>query len=164
MSIKKIDCSNINSNEKNILRLLEEVKDPEIPVLTINDLGILRKIEFIEEEVVITITPTYSGCPAMDMIRDDIVRTLNKYGYDNITINTSLFPAWTTDWMTEKGKKKLKKFGIAPPNKTNCIDTILCPLCSSEQTKLVSEYGSTACKSMYRCETCKEPFCYFKAI
>ena len=145
--------------------LLEQVKDPEIPVLSLHDLGILRNVERIGSGLKVTITPTYSGCPAMDTIRDDIKQLLNRSGYKDVEIKTVLSPAWTTDWMTEEGKSKLLQFGIAPPGKVaESLKSVLCPRCRSAETNLISEYGSTACKSMYQCNACKEPFCYFKAI
>lgn len=145
--------------------LLEQVKDPEIPVLSLRDLGILRNVERMGSKLKVTITPTYSGCPAMDTIRDDIKQLLYQSGYEDVEIKTVLSPAWTTDWMTEEGKSKLQQFGIAPPGKVaESLNSVLCPRCRSTETRLISEYGSTACKSMYQCNVCKEPFCYFKAI
>ncbi|MGZ5287021.1 MAG: 1,2-phenylacetyl-CoA epoxidase subunit PaaD [Flavisolibacter sp.] len=162
------------SEEKKILSLLEEVKDPEIPVLSILDLGIVRQVEASRENdqtfITIIITPTYSGCPAMDVISMDIRLKLIEKGYRNITIRQQLSPAWTTDWMTETGKQKLKAYGIAPPNPKQqfCTDemfreeAVACPRCQSYHTTLISQFGSTACKAMYRCLDCKEAFDYFK--
>ncbi len=148
-----------------IWTLLDEVKDPEIPVLSIRDLGVLRDVEKIKGKVIVTITPTYSACPAMDTIRDDIGTVLAASGFPDSEIKTILSPAWTTDWMSETGKRKLEQFGIAPPGNTNSPEqAIHCPRCQSEETNLISEYGSTACKAMYRCSECKEAFCYFKVI
>ena len=160
-------------DETTIRAILEEVKDPEVPVLSIMDLGVLRKVEIIPEEnnkIIVTITPTYSGCPAMDTIRMDIRLKLLEKGYKNFEIVQSLSPAWTTDWMTEEGKRKLKEYGIAPPNPKPqfCSDEMFveeiveCPRCHSPHTKLVSQFGSTACKSMYVCKECREAFDYFK--
>jgi ring-1,2-phenylacetyl-CoA epoxidase subunit PaaD len=154
-----------------IWQLLEEVTDPEIPVLSILDLGIVRDVKLDDNLLEIIITPTYTGCPAMDMISMNIKLALITHGYKNIKITSILSPAWTTDWMSEAGKKKLKDYGIAPPNpKQATCDTklfaeqeaIQCPVCNSYHTKRISEFGSTACKALYQCQDCKEPFDYFK--
>jgi ring-1,2-phenylacetyl-CoA epoxidase subunit PaaD len=149
---------------KKIWQLLETVADPEVPVLTILDLGIVRDVKINDETVEITITPTYTGCPAMDMIAMNIRLALIENGFTTIKITTVLSPAWTTDWMSEEGKRKLKAYGIAAPNKKFNIpaDGVECPQCDSTNTKLVSEFGSTACKALYQCSDCKEPFDYFK--
>lgn len=151
--------------------------DPEVPVLSVVDLGIIRNVEVKvspfggDLEVAVFITPTYSGCPAMDIIRINIRMALLENGFKNIAINTILSPAWTTDWMTEKGKEKLKAYGIAPPNIKQLVcepdvfqkeEAVQCPHCNSYHTKLISQFGSTACKALYVCEDCKEPFDYFK--
>ncbi len=152
------------------MSLLEKVSDPEIPVLTILDMGLIRDVKIEDQGLEIFITPTYSGCPAMDMIAVDIRAVLQENGYDNVIITTVLTPAWTTDWMSEEGKKKLKKYGIAPPEGT-VIDKstlfaepkkIQCPQCQSRNTIMLSQFGSTACKALYQCKDCKEPFDYFK--
>ncbi len=157
--------------EKKIWRILETVTDPEVPVLTIIDLGIVRDVKINEEQIEIIITPTYSGCPAMDMITMNIRLALLENGYKNIKVTSVLAPAWSTDWMSEAGKIKLKEYGIAPPNskqqvcKTDLFqkeEAIQCPLCNSYHTHRISEFGSTACKSLYQCDECKEPFDYFK--
>ncbi len=153
--------------ENKILSILASVTDPEIPVLTITDLGIVRDIKFdeIEECWEISITPTYSGCPAMDMISTQIRMTLFSNGISNFRIKQQLSPAWTTDWMSDSGKEKLKKYGIAPPNNPDFgipDSPAACPNCGSSNTSLLSEFGSTACKSLYKCEDCLEPFDYFK--
>ncbi len=154
-----------------IWQLLETVMDPEVPVLSVLDLGIVRDIKINKEKVEITITPTYSGCPAMDTISMNIKMVLLENGIKNFEIKTTLSPAWTTDWMTANGKDKLKAFGIAPPNssQTACTpvafqkeNAVQCPRCNSYHTTLISAFGSTACKSLYKCEDCKEPFDYFK--
>ena len=166
-------------DEEKIRGILEEVKDPEVPVLSILDLGILRDVQITSPlcggtgespAVRLTITPTYSGCPAMDVIQMDIRLKLLEKGYKNISIQQSLSPAWTTDWMSEEGKQKLKEFGIAPPNPKQQFCTaemfqqeaVQCPRCDSFHTEVISQFGSTACKSMYRCLDCKEAFDYFK--
>lgn len=155
----------------NLWKLLQDVFDPEVPVLSIVDLGIVREIKLKGEEVEITITPTYSGCPAMDAIKMDIRLKLIEHGYKKIAIVSVLSPAWTTDWMTEAGKQKLKSYGIAPPNSTQIVcdtklfaesEAIPCPCCNSYHTQLISRFGSTACKALYQCLDCKEPFDYFK--
>ena len=154
-----------------IWSILESVVDPEVPVLTVTDLGIIREVKLNEDEVEVIITPTYTGCPAMDMIAMNIRLALIEHGYKNIKITSVLSPAWTTDWMSESGKEKLKAYGIAPPNPKQVVcdtklfaeeEAIQCPLCNSYHTKLISQFGSTACKALYQCLDCKEPFDYFK--
>ncbi len=147
-----------------ILAILAEVTDPEVPVLTITDLGIVRDVKITGDQVEVIITPTYTGCPAMDMIAMNIKLALIEHGFSNIKITSVLSPAWTTDWMSDAGKRKLKEYGIAAPNKKFTIPTdgIGCPRCNSSNTKLISEFGSTACKALYQCRDCKEPFDYFK--
>jgi ring-1,2-phenylacetyl-CoA epoxidase subunit PaaD len=147
-----------------IKKILDQVTDPEIPVLTIADLGIIRDVHLNGDEVEVIITPTYTGCPAMDMIAMNIRMALIENGYQKIKITSVLAPAWTTDWMSEDGKRKLKEYGIAAPDKkfTIPVDGVECPLCNSTNTRLISEFGSTACKSLYQCIDCKEPFDYFK--
>ncbi len=157
-------------DEKQILSILEEVKDPEIPVLSVIDLGIVRAVETINDKIEIAITPTYSGCPAMDVIAMDIRLKLIEKGYRNVSVQQQLSPAWTTDWISEEGKQKLKAFGIAPPNPKQQFCTsemfqqeaVQCPRCNSYHTELISQFGSTACKSIYRCLDCKEAFDHFK--
>lgn len=152
---------------------LSDITDPEIPALNITDLGIVRDIVLSEKqgqpEATIIITPTYSGCPAMDMIAIQIRMVLLSRGIRQITIRHQLSPAWTTDWMTAEGKEKLRTYGIAPPKGKAASLTDLfheeivpCPRCGSEDTQLTSGFGSTSCKALYRCYTCKEPFEYFK--
>lgn len=154
-----------------IWKLMEQVSDPEIPVLTILDMGIVRDIQIDEDgNPEVTITPTYSGCPAMDMIGVEIRAVLQENGFEQANVKTVLSPAWTTDWMSEEGKKKLKAYGIAPPEGTVIDKSVLfaepkaieCPHCGSRNTKMLSQFGSTACKAMYQCQDCKEPFDYFK--
>ena len=162
----------MNTKDK-IWNLLAEIPDPEIPVLSIHDLGIVRNIDEIDNQIVVTITPTYSGCPAMNQFEADIVTTLNKYGYDKVSIVTTYDPPWTTDWLSEEAKKKLQDYGIAPPEqKTTDKNALLvddrksvtCPQCKSTNSKMISQFGSTACKSLYQCNNCMEPFDYFKCI
>ena len=164
-----VNASTISSDA--VWALLEEVTDPEVPVLSIIDLGIVRDVQVSNDKVDIVITPTYSGCPAMDTISLMIRMELLSHGFTHINITQQLSPAWTTDWMTENGKKKLKAYGIAPPNSMHSVcapdlfaaeDAVQCPQCSSWHTRRLSEFGSTACKSLYQCEDCREPFDYFK--
>jgi ring-1,2-phenylacetyl-CoA epoxidase subunit PaaD len=154
------------------------VLDPEVPVLTIEDLGILRSVEDRGEQgdgVTVTITPTYSGCPAMDAIRDDVVAAFHGAGRDDVRVELVLSPAWTTDWMSDEGKRKLLEYGIVPPVPRG-LDrpdqrepvplslTLRCPQCGSPDTRELSRFGSTACKSLWVCNACREPFDHFKAI
>jgi ring-1,2-phenylacetyl-CoA epoxidase subunit PaaD len=158
--------------EAHIWDLLEEVTDPEVPVLSILDLGIVRHVAIEGEHITVTITPTYSGCPAMNTIATDIRLRLLAEGYTQLTIHNQLSPAWTTDWMTSAGRAKLEEYGIAPPIDGTASGHVLnlfgkdtavrCPLCKSEHTHLVSQFGSTACKALYQCDDCREPFDYFK--
>jgi ring-1,2-phenylacetyl-CoA epoxidase subunit PaaD len=149
---------------------LEQVKDPEVPVLSILDLGIVRDVQVnADNDLTVTITPTYSGCPAMDVIGMNIRMALAGRGFRRVNVELQLKPAWTTDWMTETGKEKLKACGIAPPQRLakNGLalfdeDAIPCPHCNSNSTELVSNFGATSCKSLYKCSTCSEPFEHFK--
>jgi ring-1,2-phenylacetyl-CoA epoxidase subunit PaaD len=147
---------------------VESVCDPEIPVLTIADLGVLRDIRPCEGGVEVFITPTYSGCPAMNMIQIDIELALARAGIHPGRVRLVLSPAWTTDWMSEAGRMKLREYGIAPPNKPAGrralfgTEEVSCPRCGSLDTGVLSEFGSTSCKSLWRCQTCREPFDYFK--
>jgi ring-1,2-phenylacetyl-CoA epoxidase subunit PaaD len=155
-----------------IQQILDNIPDPEVPVLTVIDLGIVREVNVISpgKSVEVKITPTYSGCPAMDTIAMNIRMNLLKSGYKDVIITKVLSPAWTTDWMSENGKQKLKSYGIAPPGVGGNDPSVLfadatkvqCPQCNSFNTSLVSEFGSTACKSLYKCNDCSEPFDYFK--
>ena len=156
---------------KKIWNLLSQVNDPELPVLSIVDLAIVRDVKEYDGTIEVIITPTYSGCPAMDVITMDIRAALLSNGIDDFKITTILSPAWTTDWMTEEGKLKLKSYGIAPPTPGQSVcdarmfqleEAIQCPLCNSYNTRMISQFGSTACKSLYQCNDCKEPFDYFK--
>lgn len=158
------------------------VPDPEVPVLTIDDLGVLREVALEEGSVRVTITPTYSGCPAMDTIRADIVSALSEHGYDDVDVALVLSPAWTTDWMSEEGRRKLLDYGVAPPGRgphhgadrstgapasTGPVSLTLslrCPQCGSPDTRELSRFGSTACKSLWVCNACREPFDHFKAL
>jgi ring-1,2-phenylacetyl-CoA epoxidase subunit PaaD len=144
------------------------VVDPEIPVLTIADLGVLRGVAITERGVEVAITPTYSGCPAMGVIALEVELALERAGIGPARVRTVLSPAWTTDWLTEAGREKLAAYGIAPPPRTSSrralfgVECVICPRCGSSDTKLISEFGSTACKSLWRCRLCAEPFDHFK--
>jgi len=146
------------------------VLDPEVPALTIDDLGVLRDVRVDERgHVEVTITPTYSGCPAMDAIRDDVVSALAEDGFDDVSVHTVLAPAWTTDWMSDDGRRKLSEYGIAPPQARGSGPVLValsvrCPQCGSADTRELSRFGSTACKSLWVCGACSEPFDYFKRL
>ncbi|NOT38473.1 MAG: phenylacetate-CoA oxygenase subunit PaaJ [Saprospiraceae bacterium] len=155
-----------NANE--VIQLLSQITDPEIPVINIHELGILRNVTWNNTYYEVTITPTYVGCPAMGMIEMSIRQVLDQYSIP-YKIITSLHPSWTTDWITDIGKFKLKEYGIAPPSTQKRIQNLFegqgiveCPRCNSANTILISEFASTACKSLYKCNECLEPFDYFK--
>jgi len=147
-----------------LFELLNKVCDPEIPVLTLQDLGVLRDISNDDDGITVTITPTYAGCPAMAAMQADIETALAEAGYQQVTVKQSLSPAWTTDWMSDAGREKLRAYGIAPPARPNEPGSIQCPQCGSGEVKLISAFGSTACKALYQCQDCREPFDYFKCI
>jgi len=153
-----------------ILALLGDVVDPEIPILSITDLGIVRDVT-VGERVTVALAPTYSGCPATEVIERSVVDALREHGIENVTIERVLAPPWTTDWISAEGREKLRSYGIAPPAHSVGKRSLLrgerdvaCPRCGSSATTLVSEFGSTACKASYRCGDCLEPFEYFKCI
>jgi ring-1,2-phenylacetyl-CoA epoxidase subunit PaaD len=155
--------------EAAVWEIAATVADPEIPVLTIEDLGVLRAVDIDDDgAVTVTITPTYSGCPAMDAIRDDVITALAMQGYANVRVDLVLAPAWTTDWMSPEGKAKLEEYGIAPPTgqaaagKVSVGLSVKCPQCSSLNTRELTRFGSTSCKALYVCQDCREPFDYFK--
>ncbi|TLP79050.1 phenylacetate-CoA oxygenase subunit PaaJ [Nesterenkonia sphaerica] len=149
-----------------------QVADPEIPVLSIADLGILRAAAATPDGAVVIITPTYSGCPAMETITTDVGAAVRAAGYAEVRVETVLTPAWTTDWMTEDGKRKLREYGITPPSGTAPVRggpvrvglSVKCPRCDSLQTQELARFGSTACKALYQCRSCLEPFDYFKVL
>ncbi|WP_164233228.1 1,2-phenylacetyl-CoA epoxidase subunit PaaD [Microbacterium hydrocarbonoxydans] len=151
-------------------RVAAAVADPEVPVLTIEDLGVLRAVEVDGDAVRVDITPTYSGCPAMDTIRDDVVLALTAAGWAQVDVRLVLSPAWTTDWMSDAGKRKLAEYGIAPPSGRAAVPggpirlalSVRCPRCGSLDTREVSRFGSTSCKALYECRACLEPFDHFK--
>lgn len=153
--------------------VLEQISDPEIPVLSVVDLGMIRGVDLnADDELVVRLTPTYSGCPATDVLKDEIEQAFTTHNLTPVRVVVDLSEAWTTDWMSENGKDKLKKYGIAPPKGPahSCgthialTDGIECPLCQSKKTRLISEFSSTACKALYQCQDCLEPFDYFKCI
>ena len=148
-----------NGSTEHIWTLLNTVPDPEIPVISVVELGVIRDVSFTNKYYNISITPTYSGCPAVKTFTDDIKSCLKENGIHNFKIQLIYSPAWTTNWMTDETKEKLKKYGIAPPSKI-----VICPQCNSKQVILISEFGSTACKAMYKCSNCLEPFEFFKCI
>lgn len=160
--------SHKKQTEKRIWDILGSVNDPEVPVLSVIDLGIVREVKVDDESIEVIITPTYSGCPAMDMIGAHIRKALKENGFENIHLHQQLSPAWTTDWMTDAGKEKLRSYGIAPPLARSLLkkpfekNMILCPHCHSSDITMISEFGSTACKALYKCNECGEPFDYFK--
>jgi len=160
----------ISLSKEQVFQWLSDVPDPEVPVLTITDLGIVRDV-IVGDEVVVELTPTYSGCPATEVIEQSVVEALDRQGIENVRIRRVLSPPWTTDWLTEEGKSKLRAYGIAPPaeggSKRELLHgtrSIACPRCDSTDTSVVSEFGSTACKASYKCNACLEPFEYFKCI
>ena len=155
------------------LDVLRGVMDPEVPVLSIVDLGIVRGAEVTGDTVRVDITPTYSGCPAMRVIEEEVVAALRQAGYSEVTVRTVFQPPWTTDWISEEGRTRLREYGIAPPGRTETATLIqigrgtrrvACPFCGSQDTEVKSEFGSTACKSLHVCHACRQPFEHFKAI
>lgn len=158
--------------EKDLWQILEDVKDPEIPVLSLIDLGVVREVEMNGEVPHVVITPTYSGCPAMLEMENDIKKRLKAEGFEEVEVKTVMTPTWTTDWITEKGRKALQDYGIAPPEQATSDKSALmghpkqvtCPQCQSRNTEMLSQFGSTPCKALYRCIDCREPFDYFKCI
>ncbi|MBX2892026.1 MAG: phenylacetate-CoA oxygenase subunit PaaJ [Saprospiraceae bacterium] len=162
-----------NHNEKinAARRLLDTVCDPEIPVLTVSDLGIVRDVRLLDDDTMeVVITPTYSGCPAMGVIEVNIKAALQEGGFERVRVTTVLSPAWTTDWLSDEGRRKLRAFGIAPPAEATADKKALlgerralqCPHCGSNNTEMLAQFGSTACKALFRCLDCLEPFDYFK--
>lgn len=155
--------------ELKIWNLAATVVDPEVPVVTIEDLGVLRHVKLTDDGgVVVELTPTYSGCPAIDAMRDDVVSVITEAGYARVRVEVVLAPAWTTDWISQVGRDKLEAYGIAPPvpqradGKVNLVLGIRCPRCRSLHTEQTSRFGSTACKALFVCQSCQEPFDYFK--
>lgn len=160
-------------DEEGIREILQEVKDPEIPALSLIELGVLRDVRVDGDRIHIIITPTYSGCPAMKVMRDDIQEKLRSHGFENVEVEEQLSPAWSTDNLTQEGRRKLKEYGIAPPDEEtedkNALipggkTGIQCPQCGSRNSRLINQFGSTACKALHQCEDCGEAFDYFKCL
>jgi len=154
-----------------VIEAVRAVPDPELPVISIADLGILRDVSVYDDRVVVTITPTYSGCPAMESIRADVEAACHDAGYDDVEVKTVLSPAWTTDWITEQGKAALEEYGVAPPHPVSRAGgaigltlAVKCPQCGSLDTREVSRFGSTACKALWSCNSCREPFDHVKTL
>lgn len=161
----------LDAQKENIYQLLNEIPDPEIPVISVTDLGVIRKVEWVDDTLIVSITPTYSGCPAMKQIEQDILKKLTDSGFEKVQVKTVFTPAWTTDWISDDARERLRKYGIAPPqgsaDKSLLTDepkVVHCPQCGSKNTQLTSQFGSTPCKALYKCLDCKEPFDYFKCI
>ena len=158
------------TSENDIWRWLADVPDPEIPVVSVVDLGMVRQVKVCADGVEVDVSPTYSGCPATEVIEDSIVNKLEAEGLAGVTVKRVLSPPWTTDWISESGREKLRAYGIAPPvgsaSKRELMGktAVQCPRCGADQTSVVSEFGSTACKASYKCDECLEPFEYFKCI
>lgn len=157
-------------HKEQIWLLLQTINDPEIPVVSLVEMGIVREVEVQDDSVSVTITPTFSGCPAMRVMQEDIVRVLKANGAKQVQVKTQIAPAWTSDWISEEARRKLKEFGLAPPEKHGGdVQVILfnvprCPRCNSRNTRLQNSFGSTLCRAIYTCNNCKEPFEQFKAI
>ena len=149
-------------SEEQVWAWLEDVPDPEIPVISVVDLGVVRSVSVDDQAVKVVITPTYSGCPAMSVIAMDIETTLSKRGVEHLELQTQIAPTWTTDWLSKKGRARLEEFGIAPPRAAGGPER--CPHCHSQNVEKVSQFGSTPCKAQWRCQDCLEPFDYFKCI
>lgn len=157
---------------EHIIDLLREVKDPEVPVLTIADLGILRGVDINDNFITIIITPTFTGCPAMRTIEEEISNVMRREGFTKYKVRTVLSPPWSSDWITEEGRKQLKEYGIAPPSQSTAthLESLLtgvqkpvtCPFCNSTETSLTSAFGSTPCKALHYCNGCRQPFEEFK--
>ena len=151
-----------------IWQALEGIPDPEIPVVSITDMGMVRDVQVDGERVTVTFTPTFSGCPALHVIRDSIGQAVRDLGVTDVEVKSTLTPPWTTDWMNADARERLRQYGISPPQGHACHahmpEDVVCPRCGSRHTSLISEFGSTACKALYRCDSCREPFDYFKCI
>lgn len=158
-----------NISREEILNSLSGIPDPEIPVISIHELGMLRDVQISGDECIVTITPTYTGCPAMGLIEEQVKEKLHAQGIENVKVEMVYSPAWTTDWMSESAKEKMRQYGISPPQHSACSKTfgeekvsVRCPQCNSSNTQVISQFGSTACKALCKCNSCKEPFEHFK--
>ncbi len=153
-----------------VWEILEEVKDPEIPVVSVVEMGLIRQVALDENQVIVRMTPTFAGCPALQVMRSEIETRLHQAGAENVRVQFTLSPPWTTDWITLEARKKLKDFGLAPPppHRDNfdllLQDTAICPYCNSENTQLKNDFGSTLCRAIYVCKDCKQPFEQFKPV
>jgi len=169
-------ASEVAGSALHVMRILDEVMDPELPAISITDLGIVRDVRVEGSEVIVALTPTYSGCPATEAIERDVLRSLREHGIDRVRIERRLAPAWTTDWITVRGRERLRMHGIAPPRcepgsgivvlsvarEGRELAEVTCPHCSSTNVEELSHFGSTPCKALYRCTSCREPFDYVK--
>ncbi len=157
-------------NLEAIWRALEDVKDPEIPVISVIEMGIVRDVILNNNQVRVVMTPTFSGCPALHVMRQDIARRIKQLGYPEVSVEVRIYPPWRTDWITDEGRKKLKDFGVAPPSiqgdrqGVTFFELSTCPYCDSEKTTLKNNFGPTLCRSIYFCEACQQPFEQFKAL
>jgi ring-1,2-phenylacetyl-CoA epoxidase subunit PaaD len=160
-------------SRERVMEILDEVMDPEVPVISVVELGIIRDVAVSADRVQVTVTPTYSGCPAMKVIEDDIRSALVSAGAESVEVKTTFSPAWTTDWIGAEAREKLRSYGIAPPGPAPATElvtlerrqaAVVCPFCGSSNTRLQSEFGSTACKAIHVCDECRQPFDEFKAI
>lgn len=162
----------MSETKERVFEYLQEVKDPEVPVISVVELGIVRDAVVSGDRVEVTVTPTYSGCPAMQVIEREIVTALEGRGFRDVQIRTVLSPAWTTDWISEKARQKLKEYGIAPPGTQPSdvvpfpkkSEAVACPFCDSKNTRVTSEFGATACKALHYCDSCEQPFERFKTF
>ncbi|MEK0418596.1 MAG: hypothetical protein RI949_2602 [Pseudomonadota bacterium] len=176
-----MSVADLHDREQAAWRVLDDVLDPEVPVLSVRDLGIVRAVESLEEGMRVVLTPTYSGCPATEVICDSVRQALESAGFGPVTVSLQRAPAWTTEWMSDEGRRKLREYGIAPPGAVQppgptpmtffprrplaaAPEVLNCPRCGSAHTERLSAFGSTACKSMHRCLTCREPFEHFKPL
>lgn len=156
--------------ESHIWQLLEEVKDPEIPVISIVEMGIVREVRADNDHITVVITPTFSGCPALEVMRRDVATRLQRAGFERVTVESTLFPPWRSDWISDSGRDKLKAFGLAPPPKQQnnpiltFFDPVACPYCDSPNTTLQNSFGSTLCRAIYTCNNCLQPFEQFKPL
>lgn len=173
VSREPLDVSREQQPSQRVLELLQSVKDPEVPVLSVVELGVVRSVEVEGDKATVTITPTYSGCPALHVMEDEIRAALLTGGFREVEVRTVYAPAWTTDWIPAAAREKLRAYGIAPPgvapgpglvSLAPTVRTITCPFCGSANTTRESEFGPTACKSLHVCRSCQQPFEHFKAF
>lgn len=160
---------NLKFTSNQVMNFISDIPDPEIPVISIRELGMLQGVKQVNDGYVVTITPTYTGCPAMGMLEQEIRERLLEHGIDKVIVDLVYDPAWTTDWISEEAREKMRRYGISPPEKAKChsetcgnLELVRCPICNSSNTSLISKFGSTACKALYKCGSCGEPFEHFK--